>query len=90
MSNEEAELWKQEEGRCTFPKCDRPFYARGLCLGHYTQDLRGGPLKPLRGKPSAGRVTVRLSAAAMAVLGNNPSKAAQNVIEAWASTQRPA
>ena len=54
---------------CTFPECDKPHYARGLCKGHYFQDRRGQRLRPLgqpcNAKPwaQAVRVTLALPAA---------------------------
>ena len=40
------------EGRdrrsCSFPDCDRTYYAKGLCRPHYTQQLHKRPLKPIR------------------------------------------
>jgi len=33
---------------CTYPGCDRPAMARGLCSSHYTQQSRGRPLTPIR------------------------------------------
>jgi HNH endonuclease len=37
--------------RCSFPGCDRPHLARGLCRGHYEQQRRKGSLKPLPPRP---------------------------------------
>lgn len=37
---------------CSFPGCDnRARYRDGLCSGHYQQQHRGGPLRPLRRWP---------------------------------------
>lgn len=33
---------------CEFEGCDREAKCKSLCLGHYTQQHRGRPLKPLR------------------------------------------
>ena len=33
---------------CTYPNCDMPFLANGLCSGHWHQMRRNGILKPLR------------------------------------------
>jgi hypothetical protein len=34
--------------KCSFEGCDHKRVARGLCMGHYRQQLRGRPLTPLR------------------------------------------
>jgi hypothetical protein len=42
---------------CTFEGCDKERCARGLCVGHYRQQYRGTPLRPLyapRGRGSRG------------------------------------
>jgi hypothetical protein len=36
---------------CSFPGCDRTYYAKGLCRPHYTQQLHRRPLKPIRPWP---------------------------------------
>ena len=38
---------------CRYETCDLPVLVKkvGLCSGHYQQQRRGTPLKPLRGKP---------------------------------------
>jgi HNH endonuclease len=36
---------------CSFPGCDRTYYAKGLCRPHYTQQLNRRPLKPIRPWP---------------------------------------
>jgi hypothetical protein len=41
---------------CSFPECDRPSYARGLCEGHHKQHLRKASLRPLRTPPGQGSV----------------------------------
>jgi hypothetical protein len=33
---------------CSFPDCDRTYYAKGLCRPHYTQQSHNRPLKPIR------------------------------------------
>lgn len=33
---------------CSFDGCDKPILAQKLCAGHYGQQLRGKPLRPLR------------------------------------------
>lgn len=33
---------------CAFESCARPVHCRGLCDGHYQQQRKGSPLKPLR------------------------------------------
>lgn len=38
----------QSTRTCTFSECDRKHYARGLCGGHYQQQVAGKDLKPLR------------------------------------------
>ena len=35
---------------CAFPDCDRKRYARDLCRGHYAQDRRAVPLRPITGR----------------------------------------
>lgn len=32
---------------CSFPDCSKPYEAKGLCHGHYVQQRRGQPLRPL-------------------------------------------
>ena len=40
---------------CIFPNCvGRPYYAKGMCVGHYHQDLKGQPLRPLHTKRPKG------------------------------------
>ena len=34
--------------RCSFPGCDRPYMAKGLCNGHYLQKRKGKELTTLR------------------------------------------
>jgi HNH endonuclease len=38
---------KRTERKCSFPECNRAHYAKGLCSGHYQQQLRKGSLQPL-------------------------------------------
>lgn len=33
---------------CTFPDCGKPLQAKALCHGHYIQQWKGQPLRPLR------------------------------------------
>jgi hypothetical protein len=35
---------------CSFPECGRPFMAKAVCAGHYTQQYKGLPLTPLRAR----------------------------------------
>ena len=37
---------------CTFDDCKRRAIGKGLCMTHYQQARRGGPLKPIRRKRS--------------------------------------
>lgn len=39
---------------CTFPACSKPVRAKGLCMGHYTQQRQGRPLSPLRAHKPKG------------------------------------
>jgi HNH endonuclease len=43
-------MFANERGdrRCSFPACDRAYYAKGLCRPHYAQQLHNRPLKPIR------------------------------------------
>lgn len=41
---------------CTFDGCDKPYYGRGLCDGHYKQNRKGQELRPLR--PSSRGLTL--------------------------------
>lgn len=44
---------------CTFESCTKPHLAKGLCSGHWHQQRRGVPLKPLRpgkGAPMSERL----------------------------------
>ena len=38
------------EKKCPFEGCDKPIYCRGLCTGHYQQQLAGKSLRPLKVK----------------------------------------
>lgn len=38
----------QLDSTCSFPNCERPRMAKGLCNGHYKQHLLGEELRPLR------------------------------------------
>lgn len=40
--------------RCSFDDCERPIFARQFCGGHYEQQRRGKPLKPLRHRSPNG------------------------------------
>jgi hypothetical protein len=87
MSDGEADAWwKDISGVCIFPECENPQNTGGLCVSHYSQKRRTGSLKPIR-TPTAGRVTVRLSSTALRALGDEVSKRAQEVIEAWAASR---
>lgn len=33
--------------KCSFESCENIVYCKGLCSAHYTQNRRGGPLKPI-------------------------------------------
>jgi hypothetical protein len=33
--------------KCSFDSCKNASYCKGLCSAHYTQNRRGGPLKPI-------------------------------------------
>lgn len=79
---------------CSFKDCPRAATARGLCPGHYRQQLRGRVLTPLRGR--AGRrgaeplepLTVWLAPASLARLdaqGPTRAEAARSVLDAWAA-----
>jgi HNH endonuclease len=43
-------MFPQARG-CSFPECDRAYYAKGLCRPHYTQQLHKRPLRPIRPWP---------------------------------------
>ena len=48
-------MFVYERGRrtCSFPDCDRAYYAKGLCRPHYTQQLHKRPLnRSVPGPPS--------------------------------------
>jgi hypothetical protein len=47
------QMFTRERDRrsCSFPACDRAYYAKGLCRPHYTQQLHKRPLKPIRPWP---------------------------------------
>lgn len=68
--------------------------ADGLCVPHYRQACRDRergrvrPLRPIRTAPAAGRIGVRLSAAALRALGDRPAERAREVLEAWAKVRR--
>lgn len=36
------------EKLCSFEGCNRPLHAKTLCLPHYKQQRKGGPLRPVR------------------------------------------
>jgi hypothetical protein len=40
-------MFAQPRG-CSFPECDRAYYAKGLCRPHYIQQSHNRPLKPIR------------------------------------------
>jgi hypothetical protein len=42
---------ERDRRSCSFPACDRAYYAKGLCRPHYTQQLHKRPLKPIRPWP---------------------------------------
>jgi hypothetical protein len=47
---------------CAYEGCGKPRVAHGLCMGHYRQQLRGTPLRPLglpRGRNASGRAGPR-------------------------------
>ncbi|MET8475250.1 endonuclease domain-containing protein [Streptomyces sp. NPDC006422] len=46
---------------CLFDGCDRALVARGLCNGHYQQDIAGKPLAPLRRRRSTGSLEAALA-----------------------------
>lgn len=72
------------ERTCSFQGCTKPATRLGLCRGHYTQQLRGKPLKPLL-TPAAGRISVRLSEPTIAALGATPAVKAREILERWAA-----
>jgi hypothetical protein len=41
-------VYRRDRRSCSFPDCDRTYYAKGLCRPHYTQQLHKRPLKPIR------------------------------------------
>ena len=43
------------QSTCTFPGCDKSYYAKGLCSGHHMQQRKGKELKPLQ--PSSRGLT---------------------------------
>jgi len=51
---------KHEIPECSFPGCDKPVAAKGLCMGHYAQLRQGRELRPLRryryGAPEIGQM----------------------------------
>lgn len=40
---------------CDFPECEKKHQAKGLCVGHYTQLLKGKPLTPIGNRPILDR-----------------------------------
>lgn len=50
---------------CTYPDCDNPTHAKGLCMGHYQQQRRGADLSPLA--KHAGRKKARAKICTAAV-----------------------
>jgi len=45
---------------CTEPSCDRDAYALSLCRGHYAQQSRGQPIRPLRDRTAGPMVSVTM------------------------------
>ncbi len=77
-----------ERGLCSEPGCGQiRGTAKGLCPTHYQQRRRTGATRPVR-RPAAGRIGVRLSAAALQALGDHPAERAREVLEAWAAGRR--
>lgn len=68
---------------CTFPDCDRQPVALGLCAGHYRQQLRGKPLRPLRTGPAKQTVALRLSPEAAEAVRDDYAGAVE-ALERWA------
>ena len=64
--------------------CDCDGAGDELCPAHYKQMRLTGSTRPIR-VPAAGRIGVRLSAAALEALGDRPAERAREVIEAWAA-----
>ncbi|MFT3915349.1 MAG: hypothetical protein QM704_14880 [Anaeromyxobacteraceae bacterium] len=75
--------------RCTGPGCTRPARALGLCVAHYRQRARGGPLTALRGSPGAAMVmlTVRVPVAVREAARRDPD-GARATLDRWAKTRR--
>lgn len=46
---------------CSFDGCGRPFYAKGLCNGHWKQRRRGQELRPLRSQTLEGRFWAKVT-----------------------------
>jgi HNH endonuclease len=38
----------RDERKCSFPECNRAYYAKALCRAHYQQQLHKRPLQPIR------------------------------------------
>ena len=68
---------------CTVPGCTRLARARGLCVAHHRQALRGGPLRPLR-EPSEPllRVSLRVPAQVRERVIADPA-GARGALGAW-------
>lgn len=96
--------WRRMTKTCAAqlnPSCDRPAYCRGLCQGHYRQQVRGGPLSQLQERAPEGErpqgtpVTVVLDDALVAALdaaaeaaGTNRSQVAREVLTRWAARRK--
>jgi hypothetical protein len=51
---------KAHSTKCSFPGCDRPFYAKEVCHSHYAQLLKGNPLSPLHATTRPDRTPPRI------------------------------
>lgn len=78
--------------RCAFPRCGGPVLARGLCMAHYRQKLRGRELKPVRagdGVKIPGLTVSPRCAQALRARGGVYVEA-KAVLERWARRQKKA
>jgi hypothetical protein len=73
---------------CSAPGCTHPSRARGLCVGHHRQQLRGKPLSPLRQRQVEGdalaMLPIRFPASVVAAARRDPA-GARAALLAWAT-----